>query len=339
MPSYRSPQIKMIAGQAMTEFVVSVAFVFLVLFVCIPMFGKIMDMKFQNQQASRYIAWERTVWLSAIDNSDPNHRDFAISADEFESVAVRSDSELTNTMHNRFFNNQGRSAATFVTDDDRGVGDGAVSPIWTYVQSKRSMYDTTTVASIGEKDTPGIAYDIFGAVQTGLNVVTTPISFFLDALGGDDRFLKLDFNRDGYYAPTVSTRLQKTNSHGGGSGQWDRNADGTWGRGIEDSIFSVWDGVLTSRSGILTDGWSAQSTSYYKDRTDNLVLSNVFDFVVFDVLKTAASVLEGGPDNSAIYKLDFGAVGIEPMPADGDGVPYDVSCDDGFCTFEEAEDE
>lgn len=144
------------SGQAMTEFVVSVAFVFLVLFVTVPMFGKIMDMQFQNQQASRYVAWERTVWLGGIDNSDPNHRDFAISSAEFESVAVRPTNEVINTMHNRFFNGQGRTTPTLITDEDTQAPSGAVSPIWTYVQSKNSMYQETTVESLTEKRTPGV---------------------------------------------------------------------------------------------------------------------------------------------------------------------------------------
>lgn len=330
-----STRKKYASGQAMTEFVVSVAFVFLVLFVSVPMFGKIMDMKFQNQQAARYVAWERTVWLSSIDNSKANHRDFAISNKAFESVAVRSNNEIVNSMHNRFFNQQGRNIATFVTDEDINSADGELSPIWTYVQSKKSMHDTTVVDldSLKEKKTPGIAYGIFGTIQSGLNTVTSPISAFLNVMGGDDRFLKLDFNSDGYYAPVVRTQLNKTNSHGGGDGEWDRQEDGTWGKGIEDAVFRVWDGELTSRAGILTDGWSAQSEAYYKDRTDNLVLSNVFDFEVVDILKGIASILEGGPANSAIYKLDFGAVGIEPMPADENGVPLDVSCDGGFCSY------
>mgnify|MGYP000891845167 CR=1 FL=1 len=321
------------SGQAMTEFVVSVAFVFLVLFVTVPMFGKIMDMQFQNQQASRYVAWERTVWLGGIDNSDPNHRDFAISSAEFESVAVRPTNEVINTMHNRFFNGQGRTTPTLITDEDTQAPSGAVSPIWTYVQSKNSMYQETTVESLTEKRTPGVSYAIIDTVANALDIITTPISGLLSIVGGDDRFLKIDFNRDGYYAPVVKTTLNKTNAHGGGTGVWDRE-DGQWGKGIEDSVFQVWDGVLTSRSGILSDGWSVQSEAYYQDRTDNLVLSNVFDMPLFDVLKTAASILEGGPTISAIYRLDFGAVGIEPMPA-VDGVPLDVSCDGGYCYYDE----
>jgi hypothetical protein len=327
-------QHRHVGGQAMTEFVVSVAFVFMVLFVAVPMLGKIMDMQFQNQQASRYIAWERTVWLQSVDASRDTHDDFVVSSAEFESVAVRSDDQMIASMHNRFFNNQGRNLPTQIFHDDIFAGSGPTSPLWTYVQSKQTMYDSTTVANQHEQATPGVAYGIFGAVQDGLKMVTTPINVLLNLVGGDKHFLHLNFNQKGYYAPIVKTTLRKTNAHGGGDGVWDREG-GQWGSGIEDAIFQVWDGTLTSRAGILADGWSAQSKSYYQNHTDNLVLSNVFDLPLFDVLKTAASILEGGPDNSAINKLEFGAVGIEPMPTDDQGAPLSVTCDGGFCSYVE----
>lgn len=178
-------QHRHVGGQAMTEFVVSVAFVFMVLFVAVPMLGKIMDMQFQNQQASRYIAWERTVWLQSVDASRDTHDDFVVSSAEFESVAVRSDDQMIASMHNRFFNNQGRNLPTQIFHDDIFAGSGPTSPLWTYVQSKQTMYDSTTVANQHEQATPGVAYGIFGAVQDGLKMVTTPINVLLNLVGGD----------------------------------------------------------------------------------------------------------------------------------------------------------
>ncbi len=319
-------------GQAMTEFVVSVAFVFLVLFVSVPMFGKIMDMQFQNQQASRYVAWERTVWLEGT--NEQYQRDFAISAAEFESAAVRSNAEIVNSMQSRFFDQQGRSIPTLISQDDVHASSGQISPIWTYVQSKDTMYQGTTVESLGQKRTPGISYAILDTVQSALEIMATPINWLLTGIGGDPGFLNLDANMDSYYAPVVKTTLNKANAHGGGTGVWDRE-DGRWGRGIEDAVFQVWDGVLTSRSAILADGWSVQSESYYQNRTDNLVLSNVFDIPVFNQLKSIVGLLEGGGlSSSAIGRLEFGAVGIEPMPAK-EGAPLDVTCDGGYCYYDE----
>ena len=92
-------------GQAMIEFSVTVSFVFLAIFVFVPTFGKLMDLQLQNLMASRYIAWERTVWFDQI--NDDNRDDFVISNSEFESVAVRSDGDIMNSAERRFFFNHG----------------------------------------------------------------------------------------------------------------------------------------------------------------------------------------------------------------------------------------
>ena len=64
-------------GQAMAEFVVSVAFVFLPLFVLVPPLGKLADIQHENQLAARYVTWERTVWFDNL--SGENRDDFSRS--------------------------------------------------------------------------------------------------------------------------------------------------------------------------------------------------------------------------------------------------------------------
>ncbi|MGJ8670707.1 MAG: hypothetical protein ACSHXK_14550 [Oceanococcus sp.] len=328
------------SGQAMTEFVVSVAFVFMVLFVIVPMFGKVQDLQFQNLQASRYVAWERTVWFDKVDLNNDNQDDFVISSDEFESVATRSDGELMESLRSRFFRGHGRPALKQITEDDTSVARADVSPIWTYVQSKQSMYGGTELVqgTLAEQDTPSIAYDALRFVDKALSVVQNPLSDFLNVIGNDNEdFLSLEgFDKAGYFSPVIKTQLDIRNSKGSGSGVWDREADGEWGSGIEDAIFQNWDGTLTARSAILAQGWNTQSEEHYQDRSDDLVLSSVFDNVIFDTVIEIAALLEGGRDNSAVGQLDFGAVGIEPMPA-VDGQPLEVACDGGYCDFVEEE--
>lgn len=328
-------------GQAMTEFVVSVSFVFMVLFVVVPTFGKIMDMQFQTQQASRYVAWERTVWFDQVDMSNDNQDDFVISNDEFESVATRSDEDVMSSLRNRFFLGHGSGQIKNITDDDVNVSADPASPVWTYVQSKQSMYQGTVLVddSLAEQQTPSIAYDILAFVDDAIGVVQDPLSDFLSFLGNDNEdFLSLEgYDKGGYYSPTIVTSLNTGASMGGGSGVWDRAADGSMGSGIEDAIFQDWDGTFTARSAILADGWNTQSLDHYQERTDDLVLSSLFDFDIFNDIIDIIGILEGGnADDSAIGKITFGAVGIEPMPA-VDGQPMGVGCDDGFCTFSESD--
>lgn len=326
---------KISAGQAMTEFVVSVAFVFLAIFVFVPTFGKIMDLQFQNQMASRYVAWERTVWFDQI--SDDNRDDFVISGDEFESVATRDDDDVMNTAENRFFYKHGGLLPAFIDDDDTAVPNAETSGIWTYVQSKNSMYgDTTLVGDTYDAEpTPTLAYDVVDSIGDGIQAIKSPLDFLLDGAFDED-FLELPLMTDEktFYNPTVRTQINIGNAHGKGDSVWDRDdSTGDFTPGIESAFFQVWDGALESRSAILADGWNTQSLEHYKERADDYVPSTLFDNALFDVVIDIASILEGGPSNSAIGKLSFGEIGVEPMPAK-EGKPLDVECRGGECQFE-----
>lgn len=314
-------------GQAMTEFVVSVSYVFLGLLVIVPTFGKIMDLQFQTQQASRYVAWERTVWFDQGEAPDESVQ----SADYWESVAIRNDDDVMSSMENRFFYGSGTGVIKPVTVDDIDSGATGASPIWTYVQSKNTMYGGTTLdEGLDRQDTPSIAYDIIGVLNTGMSTIAAPLNSLMDFVGGDnDDFLTFAYEMESYYSPVITTQINVANSHGGGVGVWDKDTAGNWGSGIEDAIFQNWDGKLQVRSAILADGWNTQSLGHYQQRADDFVPSTLFDNDLFDAVITVASFLDG-----AIGDLEFGAVGIEPMPA-VDGEPLDVGCDDGFCYYDE----
>jgi|TARA_B110000908_G_scaffold114612_1_gene134309 hypothetical protein len=326
------------SGQAMVEFSVTVAFIFLAMFVFVPTFGKLMDLQFQNLMASRYIAWERTVWFDQI--NDDNRDDFVISRDDFESVAVRSDGEIMNSAESRFFYGHGKLLPIMLSELDVESPSGLTSPIWTYVQSKKSMYGGSTLRSFDAKDTPSIAYDIGNALATGVKAIKAPIDFLLGAIGNDneDMFEFPLVASKNYYTPILATRLNVGNAHGEGQSVWERtDGSGGFSPGIESAFF-MRDGApewntFESRSAILADGWNAQSIKHYKDRADDYVPSTLFQNDLFEVIIDVASILETGRSSSAIGKLGFGEVGVEPMPS-VNGQPTPVSCDDGFCSFD-----
>lgn len=316
------------SGQAMTEFVVTVSYVFLGLLVIVPTFGKIMDLQFQTQQASRYVAWERTVWFDQGDTPDESVQ----SSSYWESVATRDDDDLMSSMENRFFYGTGTGILRPITNSDIDAVTADASPIWTYVQSKNSMYGGTILVdeSLDNEGTPSIAYDIIDVIDYGMEIIASPVNYLLNLAGGDnDDFLTLGYERENYFSPVIQTQLNVGNSKGGGTGEWDRQADGSMGSGIEDAIFQNWDGKLEARSAILADGWNTQSLEHYQRRTDDFVLTSVFDNDFVDAVIGVASLLDG-----AIGSLEFGAVGIEPMPAE-DGEALEVDCDDGFCYYDD----
>ena len=329
------------SGQAMVEFSVTVAFIFLAMFVFVPTFGKLMDLQFQNLMASRYIAWERTVWFDQT--NDDNRDDFVVSGNEFESVAVRSDSAIMDSAENRFFYDHGGALPVLLDGDDLNNPRGQTSGLWTYMQSEKPMYGGSSLRSFDAKHTPSIAYDIGNVLATSIQTIKEPIDFLLGAIGNnnEDMFEFPLVTSKNYYTPILSTRLNVSNAHGGGSSVWERkDGSGAFTPGIESAFFKR-DGMpewntFESRSAILADGWNAQSIKHYKDRADDYVPSTLFQNKVFETIIDIASILEGGPSNSAIGKLGFGEVGVEPMPS-VDGQPAPASCDDGFCSFDEGD--
>ncbi len=354
-------------GQAMTEFVVSVAFAFLPLFVLVPTLGKVIDIQHKNQLAARYAAWERTVWFD--DTSGRNRDDFVTTPASWNSpseggwVAVRDEEEIANSLVNRFFITP-RGVAKITDADtappprnfmqsiqagDRQIDVSEEYDMWGYQQSGNVMYAGTRVLHFSEddvEDTPALGYEPMEFIAQGIATITDPINEFLSAVPGgilandnEDLFgFPLLTDHQTFYTPIVSTQLDTGRAHGGGRPGWDENAwdledigdadgDGV-ALGIESAIFQVWDGEIRSQSAILADGWSAQSVAHYRDRVDDQVPSGVLDNDLVNFIIDAVSFLEGGPSNSAIDKFGFGAVGVEPLPLS------EIDCDGGICQFE-----
>lgn len=316
------------SGQAMAEFVVSVSFVFLALFVLVPTFGKLMDMQFQTQMASRYVAWERSIWFDQGDEPDESVQ----SSKTWESVAIRTDDQILNAMRARFFNGNGAGMPTAIVDEDVMGSDQPTSPIWHYVQSKNSMYESTDFydeSTLSPRDTPSIAYRVIDVMDSAMSAVMRPVNKLLsNVVFENDDFLTLAQERRNYFRPVIVTSLNKANSHGGGTGVWDVDEDGNWGSGIEDAIFQYWDGKITMRSALVTDGWNTQSLSHYQNRSDDFVPSTLFDNALFNAVIDVASVLD-----PSIGDLAFGEVGIEPMPAEN-GEALSPECNSaGFCFY------
>jgi hypothetical protein len=86
-------------GQALAEFITGATLFLIPVFLIIPLLGKYADMKGAVVQASRYNAWERTVWYgqSASSSGDWDSND-------------KSESDIKNDMATRFFNNALNSA-------------------------------------------------------------------------------------------------------------------------------------------------------------------------------------------------------------------------------------
>ncbi|GIR69110.1 MAG: hypothetical protein CM15mP74_03610 [Halieaceae bacterium] len=169
----------------MAEFIVSVAFVFLPLFVLVPTLGKLADIQHENPKlAARYVTWERTVWFDNL--SGENRDDFSRSGNDWEHVALRSASSVTASMQNRFSKLTPTAPSTITSGD---LGTRSPSDQWRYVQSGEAILRDVSVNNFRELNTPGLAYGVTEFFAGAVDTIKSPIDFLLRAVGNENEDL------------------------------------------------------------------------------------------------------------------------------------------------------
>lgn len=179
----------LLRGQAMTEFLVA-CLVLIPLFLAIPLLGKYMDISHSTTQATRYLAWERTVWTTDRKSSD----------------------QLQNEMRNRIYTRPG----TRVNSTDGAQPPAAFNPLWKDVGGKpmlASFGDVTGGNPEGGKGetSPGLIYN---------NVVSTLVSTYdtvmrwMQAIGGVHRD-GFKINIAGVYSGMTGVAVAEQGDNGG----------------------------------------------------------------------------------------------------------------------------
>lgn len=97
------PAMKLIRqrGQAMTEFILYGAFIFIPIFLLLPALAKYTELQQKAEEASRYAVWERTVWSDAAGGWN-------------EGESHKTDNQISAELNNRIFGHplQGFNANT-----------------------------------------------------------------------------------------------------------------------------------------------------------------------------------------------------------------------------------
>lgn len=148
-------------GQAMVEFLVAAMFFLVPLFLAIAALGKFIDVQHEAEMASRYAAWERTVWYEdnggAFDAiNQPNHKTMA---------------SINNEIGARLLNDRSTNA-TVIRDTDKTASSfvNGIDPMWRDAQGTAYL-DTyaqlvTTLASEAPKtDVAGEVLSTLGAIN------------------------------------------------------------------------------------------------------------------------------------------------------------------------------
>ncbi|WJF91759.1 hypothetical protein QS306_16955 [Paraburkholderia bonniea] len=154
-------------GQAMTEFLVAAMFVMGVLFLAIAMLGKFNDVRNKTLMGSRYVAWERTVWLDSDAREKGMHSDF----DWFygnAGASNKNDAELHNEYIQRILAPGSKPSNT----DKQTAGLPAMPVMWNNHGGEAFVSDDANIAvTTSIRPTPAPQLDqysgqVFGKIPT-----------------------------------------------------------------------------------------------------------------------------------------------------------------------------
>lgn len=330
MNAIRSPHV---AGQAMAEFVVMVAGCVLLLFVAVPVVGKLGDMAFKSQEMARYAAWERTVWYgtpndylgqSSSDYSpsqydrnqifslSPADRSLYERLDTVEGLPTRSNADIFNSAENRLLTYQ--QAIRPLSPQDLEAPDSASTNRfwrWTSGQSQPMLARGASASSSSlNNSTPS---SVANTLVSTYNGFMYPIAKAVDILSfgaGDEDLLQIAHPRRNLYSSDVRLPVSLTGSTLGQTPL------------AGDSPLSV-----NARAAILADAWVAQDELHMREKSDDFVLGTALeDNPLWDGIKTAVSIME-----PSFKHIDLAPVNTDPIP-DGD-----VKCNPrtGFCYLDD----
>lgn len=271
-------------GQAIAEMIIASAFLLVPLFLLMTLLMKYIDMGVATQEAARYAAFQRTVYMP-----DSSLRG--------ATAATRTQQEIETAMRVRLFGEPG-----FVNEQQSQNLNGFVEkPLWKD-QGNQQMVGAQS-ASLGTlSDSPsGLPQDL---VTGG---VLTPIHALGNLVGANIGF-NLDYN--GLMAAQVS--LTPANPQG---------PIGYRNLATPSTLFENLGLVFTAQDTVLADGWSAQGPDNNKQQIQSMMpLSGTLFTALNDIIKVANFGGNSGfglfPDLSG---LTFGYVPINST----DEVPVD----------------
>jgi len=304
-------------GQAMAEFIICVSAVFAFVFVAVPIFGRLIDLKMDATESARFLAWERTVWHTGAINDNSN--DYRFSAGDIGSVAVRSDAEIQNSLQRVIGAQSSADRLGPIFSYDKGKTVAAEYRFHAGGRMVDSQDLTVFQNSLSGNATPSSVYGIVQSGEQALDAVRKPLKSVLKFVGNrNEDFLGLPlFDGDrSFYAPKASFAINPS--------QRDLSSVERYFYQTQEGS-RLWNGLFHAGSAIVAEPWSVQSESHYLERVDDFVPSTIFDNAILNGIKEVAANAE--PGGAPIRNLQLADIGIEPFPTGT------VNCDGGVCEF------
>jgi len=279
------------AGSALVELVVVVSGLLGSLLLLTSMLGKQIDAKHEYEQALRYAAWERTVWLTRSNRAVPN-------------APVKSNAEIGNEVQARIFSDR---SVRLRSDQRAGTRQEPVdpmlsTPIAARLDRRNNGSRPWLVDRVNNNSRPSYADRretngrVSGVAAQGVNAM----------INGLEAISRFSVQNDGLYRTELEVDLGDTNyfreflSGANNSGppidlRVDRDRDGR-----------------TRRLTLLADGWNVGGPNHAAAQASSLVATEFLDNAAID---TVMNVVGWFPMAREIGWLDFGHVDPEQVPA------------------------
>jgi len=269
------------SGQAMVELVIVAGFVLVPLFLAIPLLGKYLDVRSAAVQASRYAAWERTVWYGGDAATGMGW----FGASKKWQANEKSDTQIRNELGVRQLSQTGTGDAFSNADRSAGAFKGDSKMLWQDRSGQKLLANYSDIQNnIGSSLAPGT-----------LNVILDPIANFASTLGP----FVLEMN--GKYSATVNIKA--------------RDID------YDHFLFKNSTANFSEHNVLLANGWNANgpddpAKTSVKQQVKGLTPTSIFDTEfggvnIIDVLLNVISIAV--PE---VSKLDLGKIEPDKVPPD-----------------------
>jgi hypothetical protein len=147
-------------GQAMVEFVVAAMFFLVPLFLAIAAIGKFLDVQHSAEMASRYGAWERTVWYDST----------GTGFDSINAPNAKSAANINNEIAARMLSDRSTNTSVIRNDDKTATTfKNGIDPMWKDASGKAYMDTYAQLASTNVSEAP--KKDVAGALLKTLGSV------------------------------------------------------------------------------------------------------------------------------------------------------------------------
>ena len=244
----------------MTEFTLAAAFFLIPLFLLIPWLGKIIDLRHSAIQMARYEAWEYSVWYG----------DSSQQPDDFTRLQpIKSFGDTKDEARQRFLSD---TSLVLTSSDDSGWNAAQANPLWHHhdgdhiaspmVAANLSSASTSTLS--GEDETPDFL-GIYTVAADIMDFIGQVLGAFSDLIGAPGNFDAI--NTEGLFSTTVALPLV--------------DIPDTTGNTLRST--QMQNLTLTSRAGLLTDGWNAGGMDHTMTRVKGLVATSLLDNPVINV--------------------------------------------------------